>query len=315
MGTQAAARLFWARRLKKMGFVQFPLSKVVRLSALLALGLTSTYAGSNVRAESPAGFAAAMGIASSDGTVRTTAGVHLTLVGTGDIDARTLEGARSALQTRMSDVRRCFSAAMQRSAGVDGSVVLEMATARGRVDTKLKSNASGDAIMAECMRSALGAAGMRPLSAASRLEATLTIDNPVARLRRKQAQRSVLEDVRMLGGGMAESVGGTQEKEVGFRVVGSAYASHTIGGLNEQFKTNLPGLLDCRRKASRKTRTAEGSVSMDVSIEGGKLSRVKTKSNSMNDRRAQACISTWLARVDATSLASAELDVTVSFAR
>ena len=114
---------------------------------------------------------------------------------------------------------------------------------------------------------------------------------------------------------IAESAGGTQAKEVGYRVVGSAYASHTIGALNQQFLTNLPGLLDCRRKSSRRTRTAEGSVSLDISIEAGRLTRVQTKSNSMNDRRAQGCIVAWLQRVDASQLASAELDVTVSFAR
>jgi hypothetical protein len=74
-------------------------------------------------------------------------------------------------------------------------------------------------------------------------------------------------------------------------------------------------LLDCRRKASRRTRTAEGSVELDLSIEGGKLSRVKTKANSMNDRRAQTCISAWLTRVDASQLAAADLGVTVSFAK
>jgi hypothetical protein len=271
--------------------------------------------GAPVRAEGPTNFAAAMGIASADGTVRTQAGVHMTVAASSDVDGTRLEGTRSALAARMTEVRRCFSDAMHRSAGVDGSVVVEIAAQpRGRFDTKLKSNGSGDAVMAECMRGALAAAQFRALPQGARVEATLSIDNPVARLRKRQAQRSVLENVRMLGGGLAESVGGTQEKEVGFRVVGSAYASHTIGGLNQQFLTNLPGLLDCRRKASRRNRTAEGSVELDISIASGKLSRVVTKSNTMNDRRAQTCINAWLTRVDASQLASADLDVTVSFA-
>lgn len=292
------------------------IKQVVRASALFALSVTSTYVGSAARAEGPTGFAAAMGIASADGTVRTQAGVQMTLSGSADLDSGRLDSARSALQQRMGEVRRCFSEAMQRSAGVDGSVVVEISVQpRGRFDAKLKSNASGDTVMGECMRSALAAAPFRTLPQGARLEATLTIDNPVARLRKRQAQRSVLENVRMLGGGLAESVGGTQEKEVAFRVVGSAYASQTIGGINRQFLTNLPGLLDCRRKASRKTRTAEGSVAFDIAIEGGKLARVQTKSNTMNDRRAQTCINSWLARVDASQLASADLDVTVSFAR
>jgi hypothetical protein len=267
-------------------------------------------------ADAPAGFAAAMGITSADGTVRTQAGVHLSLLAPRETNTTRIESARGALSARMSEVRRCFSEAMMRSADVDGVVLVTLTTlARGRVDAALKSNPSGDAVMGECMRSALSQASLRNLPQNTELEATLTIDNPVARLRKKQAQRSVLEDVRMMGGGMAKSEGGTQAHEVAYRVVGSAYASHTIGGLNQQFQTRLPGLLDCRRKASRKTRTAEGSLELDVSIEAGRISRVKTKSNSMNDRRAQTCIGTWLSRVDASQLASAQLDVTVSFAR
>jgi hypothetical protein len=293
--------------------VQSPLKQIVR--AALVLGVTCTYVGVPVRAEGPTNFAASMGIASADGTVRTQAGVHMTLAASSDVDGTRLESTRGALAARMSEVRRCFSEAMQRSAGVDGSVVVEIAAQpRGRFETRLKSNASGDAVMGECMRTALAAAPFRGLPQGARVEATLSIDNPVARLRKRQAQRSVLENVRMLGGGLAESVGGTQEKEVGFRVVGSAYASHTIGGLNQQFLTNLPGLLDCRRKASRRNRSAEGSMELDISIASGKLSRVVTKSNTMNDRRAQTCISAWLTRVDASQLASADLDVTVSFA-
>ena len=256
-----------------------------------------------------------MGITSADGTVRTQAGVHLSVLAPRETDMNRIESARGALQARMPEVRRCFSEAMMRSADVDGSVVITLTTqARGRVDSKLKQNPSGDTVMGECMRSALSLASLRNLPQNTELDATLTIDNPVARLRRKQAQRSVLEDVRMLGGGMAQSEGGTQAHEVAYRVVGSAYASHTIGGLNQQFQTRLPGLLDCRRKASRKSRSAEGRLELDVSIEAGRM-RVKTKSNSMNDRRAQTCIGTWLSRVDASQLASAQLDVTVSFAR
>jgi hypothetical protein len=257
-----------------------------------------------------------MGITSADGTVRTQAGVHLSMIAPRESNGTRIDSARGALQARMSDVRRCFSEAMMRSADVDGALVVTLVTQqRGRVDAKLKSNPSGDAVMGECMRSALSQASLRNLPQNTELEATLTIDNPVARLRKKQAQRSVLEGVRMLGGGMAQSEGGTQAHEVAYRLIGSAYASHTIGGLNKEFQTRLPGLLDCRRKASRKSRSAEGSLELDVSIEAGRIARVKTKSNSMNDRRAQTCIGSWLSRVDASQLASAQLDVTVSFAR
>lgn len=256
-----------------------------------------------------------MGITSADGTVRTQAGVRLALSAPAQLSERQIDSARSSLRSRMSDVHRCFSDAMIRSATVDGSVVVELtAQPRGRVLAKTKQDRSGDAAMAECMRGSLASAVLKGVPVGTKVDATLEINNPVAKLRAQQARRSVLEDVHMLAGGLAESTGGTQEKEVGYRVAGSAYASQTIGALNHQLRTNLPGLLDCRRKASRRTRTAEGSMSLDVAIDAGRIA-VQTKSNSMNDRRAQSCIAAWLQRVDASQLASAELDVTISFAR
>jgi len=288
----------------------------VRASAVFVALTAAHFTGDAglARADGP-DIVASMGITSADGTVRTQAGVKLALSAPAQLSERQIEGARNSLRARMSDVHRCFSDAMIRSAAVDGSVVIELtAQARGRVQAKLKQDKSGDAAMAECMRSSLGSAVLKGVPVGAKVDAMLEINNPVAKLRAKQARRSVLEDVHMLAGGLAESTGGTQEKEVGYRVAGSAYASQTIGALNQQLLTNLPGLLDCRRKSSRRTRTAEGSVSLDVAIEAGRLA-VQTKSNSMNDRRAQGCIAAWLQRVDASQLASAELDVTISFAR
>lgn len=296
--------------------VQFPpLVRLLRASTLLlALGAAQLSADASV-ARAEGGIAAAMGITSADGTVRTQAGVRLALSAPEQLTARQIEGTRNSLRGRMNDVHRCFSEAMIRSAAVDGSVVVELtAQARGRVQAKTKQDRSTDPTMAECMRASLSSAVLKGVPVGSKVDATLEINNPVAKLRAKQAKRSVLEDVHMLGGGMAESTGGTQENEVGYRVAGSAYASQTIGALNQQFQTNLPGLLDCRRKSSRRTRTAEGSLSLDISIEAGRMA-VQTKSNSMNDRRAHGCIAAWLQRVDASQLASAQLDVTVSFAR
>lgn len=255
-----------------------------------------------------------MGITSADGTVRTQAGVKLQLAGSVGMSTNQLDGVRNSLATPMAAVRSCFAQAMSRSPGVDGSVIVELTSpARGRVQARIKQNNSSDPVMAECMRSALSTSQTRSLPQGAKVEATLMVNNPIAKLRAQQAQRSVLKDVRMLSGGLAESSGGTAANEVGYRVAGSAYASQTIGELNQQLLTRLPGLLDCRRKSSRRTRTAEGKMSIDLSIDAGKISNVRTVDNSMNDRRAAGCITAWLQRVDASQLATADLSLTVSF--
>jgi hypothetical protein len=286
------------------------------VAKLLAGCLIAALAAGRARADAPANLVAAMGITTADGNVRTQAGVRLSLAAANSQAEALLSSVRAPLSARMTEVRRCFSEAMVRSATVAGQVVIELeASARGRVQARLVRDQSGDAQMAECMRGALAAAVVKGVPIGTRIEADLTIDNPVARLRAQQAQRSVTADVRMLAGGLAETESRTQGREVGFRLQASAYASQTLGALNQKFLTRLPGLLDCRRKASRRKRAAEGTLSLSLSVEGGRIAQVKTNANSMNDRRVQSCVAAWLERIDATDLAPAEIDATLSFAR
>jgi hypothetical protein len=273
-------------------------------------------AAGQARADAPSNLVAAMGITTADGNVRTQAGVRLSLSAATSQAEPLLNTIRAPLSARMAEVRRCFSEAMVRSATVDGEVVVELeSAARGRIQARIVRDASGDAMMAECMRRVLATALVKGVPPGTRVEASLTIDNPVARLRAQQAQRPVTADVRMLAGGLAETESRTQAREVGFRLQGSAYASQTLGTLNQQFLTHLPGLLDCRRKASRRLRSAEGTLSLALSVQAGRIATVKTKANSMNDRRVQTCVAAWLERIDASQLTAAEIDAAVSFAR
>ena len=69
-------RLFCAVNKAEDGLVKSVFKQVVRASALLALGLPAAYLAGEAaaaRADAP-GIAAAMGITSADGTVRTQAG-------------------------------------------------------------------------------------------------------------------------------------------------------------------------------------------------------------------------------------------------
>jgi hypothetical protein len=315
VGTEAAPL-----RRRGTSLQDHPVRSVARLlpsaSKLLAGCLIGALAAGQARADAPSNFVAAMGITTADGNVRTQAGVRLSLAAASIQAEPLLNTVRAPLSARMTDVRRCFSEAMVRSATVDGKVVIELeAAARGRLQARLVRDESGDAQMAECMRGALGAAVVKGVPAGTRVEANLTIDNPVARLRAQQAQRPVTADVHMLAGGLAETESRTQAREVGFRLQASAYASQTLGGLNQKFLTGLPGLLDCRRKASRRMRAAEGTLSLSLSVERGRIAHVKTNANSMNDRRVQTCVAAWLERIDASDLAPAEIDATLSFAR
>jgi hypothetical protein len=281
----------------------------------LVLGLCSVQP-SGARAESPGDFAAAMGLTAADGTVRTQASVRVALApasGTGDFAAR----MRDPVQTQMGPIRQCFAEGMVRTGGVEGRVVFELeALPHGKARAAIAKDETSDPTMTECMRTALSAVPLQGLPAGARSLVSLMLTNPAARVREGMERRAqAASAVKMLEGGRAETGGATQQGEVQFAVRGSAYLSNMLAELHQDVSGRLAGLLDCRRKASRRNRPAEGTITLDVQVREGKITRVSTTKNGVQDRQAPQCVSKWITRADVQSDQAAgniELDVTFS---
>lgn len=265
------------------------------------------------RAESPGDFVAAMGLSASDGTVRTQASVRVALapIGHGDYAA----AMRAPVQAQMGSVRQCFAEGMVRTAAVEGRAVFELeAEARGKVKVTVAKDETGDTAMVDCMRGALSKATVDGVPAGGRALVSLMLSNPTAKIR--DAMRTRAKDavsVRMLEGGKAEAAGATQQGEVKFAVRGSAYASEVLAEMHQDASGRLAGLLDCRRKASKRNRPAEGTITLDVELKDGKVQRVSTANNGVNDRSAPQCVTKWLNRAELASAGTAQLSVDVTF--
>jgi hypothetical protein len=258
-----------------------------------------------------------MGLTDADGTVRTSASVRVALApasGVGDFAAR----MRDPVQTQMGPIRQCFAEAMVRTAGVQGRAVFELeALAHGRARAKTARDETGDAAMVECMRAALTAVPLTGLPAGARSLVSLMLTNPAAQVRAGMERRAqAASAVKMIEGGRAETAGATQQGEVQFAVRGSAYAASTLSELHQDVSGRLAGLLDCRRKASRRNRPAEGTITLDVQVRDGKIARVSTKENGVNDRSAPQCVQKWLSKSDVHGGAStANVELAVTFSR
>jgi hypothetical protein len=266
------------------------------------------------RAEAPGDFAAAMGLTSADGSVRTQASVRVALApaGTSDYAAR----MRGPVQTQMAAVRKCFVEAMTRTSAVEGRAVFEIeAQAKGKTKVSAARDETGDAVMVECMRTALTETSLTGFPAGARSLVSVVLTNPAAAVRADMERRARVVPLRILDGGRAETNGATQQGEVQFALRGSAYASDTIAVLHQSFANRLAGLLDCRRKASRRNRPAEGTISLAVEVREGELSRVTTATNGVNDRSAPQCVTTWLKRSELTASGTANLTLDITFSR
>ncbi|MDB4971905.1 MAG: hypothetical protein JWN48_246 [Myxococcaceae bacterium] len=284
-------------------------------TALLLLGATIPALPDSAHADANGGgIAAAIGLTAADGSVRTQAGVRLSIsVAPGAVD-RVL-AMSGPVQARMSNLRACFSEAMLRSPTTEGRAEFELeAGSRGGARVKLTLDETHDAALVGCMKKSLAKVSLKSVPRGSRALVGLYLSNPVAALRKRMAAQAPVSSVRMVAGGGAESEGGTQAGEIKFKVSGAARSAKTIAGLQRDISSQLAGLLDCRRRAFRKERAAaHGRVELDLKLRAGKLAHGPTQSTLKSG--APQCVEQWLGKLDTASLADADLKLAISFSQ
>ncbi len=267
------------------------------------------------RADANGGIAAAIGLTAADGSVRTQAGVRLSISGAPGAPDHVM--AMSApVQARMPAMRECFAAALLRSPTTEGRAEFELeAGAHGAAKVRVTLDETGDPALVSCMRGSLARAALDRVPRGSRSLVGLYLSNPLAALRKRQAQTAqAAADVEMLSGGRAQSEGGTQAGEIKFRVVGSAYAAGTIAVLSRDVSTQLAGLLDCRRKAFRRGRDGNGSLEIELMLRDGELAH-GTPRGTLKQGGAPQCVARWLDRLDTARLGDADLELAISFSQ
>ncbi|MFT3921625.1 MAG: hypothetical protein QM778_03735 [Myxococcales bacterium] len=281
-----------------------------------ALALVCALSGvTGANAEAPGGLAA-LGLSGADGTVRAQANVRLAVAvapGSPDFAVRMSEPVRQ----QMGSIRTCFGQAMGRSASVQGRAVFEIeALSQGRSRTRVTSNRTGDQEMVECMRASLSQVGFQGIPRGVRSLITLDLTNPSAQNQlTAKTQDAAPSPVKVLPGGRAESEGGTQQGEVQFRISGAAENRTAIENLHNDVSQRFAGLLDCRRKSSRKNHPATGTITLKLSIENGKVAKMRSKADRSVGYKAPGCVMEWLGRADSSRLRPAELELAITFGK
>jgi hypothetical protein len=281
-----------------------------RLAGALMLLVTTSLG--HAHADANGSVAAAVGITAADGSVRTQAGVRLSINAPASGADHVVAMSRP-VQARMAALRECFGSAMARSSTTEGRAEFEIeATARGATKVRVTLDETRDPELLSCMKSSLARTSLRGVPAGSRALVGLYLSNPLAAMRKRLTDAAPKSEVHMLAGGQAESGGGTQAGEIRFEVRGSAYAASTIGSFSHDVSAHLAGLLDCRRKALRRERETGGSVEFELSVRAGAIGQSKPRSTM---KQASQCVAAWLAKLDASQLQDADLRLAISFAR
>jgi hypothetical protein len=219
------------------------------------------------------------------------------------------------VQARMADVRACFAKAMSSSADVEGRVVVQLQRKARHTRAHVIQNETGNTGLGECMRETLAVVARSDLRALqSGVLITIDLRNPAARLRAVRATQKTVVPMTHVSGGRLRSSGGTQNGEVTFVLEASAYARDALAELHEDMQSRLAGLLDCRRKASRRGRPVEGTIRSTVTINGTGEARPGEIRSSVRGRQVGECVSTWVGRGDRSKLKVVQAQLEIAFA-
>src|ERR1700712_1606006 len=160
----------------------------VLATAIALLGATFCSLAGPAEADANGGIAAAMGLTAADGSVRTQAGVRLSInVAPGAPDR--VYALSGPIQARMTSLRECFAQAMLRSPTTEGRAEFELeAGARGAAKVRVTLDETHDATLVSCMKSSLSRAPLKGVQRGSRALVGLYLSNPVAALRKRMEE-------------------------------------------------------------------------------------------------------------------------------
>jgi hypothetical protein len=256
-----------------------------------------------------------MGLSTADGSVRTQTSVRMALAPVVATDS--VAALQAPVQAQMPTLRDCFAKAMSASADVEGRVVVRLEQkGRRKPQAHVTQNETGDARLGECMRDTLAAVAIGEVKALhSGVLVSIDLRNPTARLRANRVDQKQSIPMKHVAGGRIRSEGGTQNGEVTFVIEGSAYARDALAELHQDMQARLAGLLDCRRKASRRGKPAEGTITSSVTIDGSGEAKPSGVQSSVRGKQASQCVSSWLARGDRSRLKVVQADLQIAFAR
>lgn len=242
------------------------------------------------------------------GKITARSDVKLTIEGVPGTSGAKLSALAEALMQPLGDVQRCYADLITEHPEAAGSLALDVQLPR---EGKLVVNAPGAtgplAPMRKCIDKVIAKIDVarvpRPAGAKVTLELTNTAAGSAAEVRRLEESASHVE-IETGDDGVLRSHGQSVQGQVAFDVSGRERAAVEVA--HKLMRDALPGLFDCRRRASKKASPA-GAIALRLKAGGV----IEVVSSSVPNERAPTCTVAAIKRIRAARKPIA--DVTVHF--
>jgi hypothetical protein len=220
-----------------------------------------------------------------------------TAPGTPRAELQTLGGA---VGQRLSAIRACYAERVGENPSVRGSLVMRISPARnGRASAAVTRDQLEDAPLRSCTVDAVEAASVAGARTTSAIVVTFTFANSAAEgheQMQEHSARAASVTLETTADGKLVARGGVESGEVRYQVIGPAGRREAITVVHGAMRTAIPGLLDCRRRATRRGDSPAGEVRAQLTVDGTGRGRVGRTESTVIDPRSGRCLQNVLVR-------------------
>jgi hypothetical protein len=237
------------------------------------------------------------------GRITTRSDVKMEIEGVPGTSGKKLDAFAQTLGAPLAAAKRCYGELVKEHPEVVGTLHVELELPKeGKLLVRAPDATKELAPMKKCVDEAFGKLAVDPVPRPAGVRLTLALTNSAAssvgEVRKQEANAGIIEIQEDAAG--VHSHGSSTEGEVTFDVTAKDRA--TLEPLHKALRDSLPGLFDCRRRAS-KLGSPEGDLTFTQDAKGALSAGASTVKN----ERAPVCVGNVLKRAAQRPKAAATL--------
>ncbi|MFT5356293.1 MAG: hypothetical protein ACI9KE_003516 [Polyangiales bacterium] len=262
------------------------------------------------------GSASAQEAVESSGRVTARSDVRMSIESGPATRSTKLAQIGDALGGQIGAIRECYRTVVRVRPQVQGTLRFMVDVTNGG-QVEVSRDELNDEELLNCSVAALRGAPLGQIHGPGAAFITLTYSNSAASgVAATQARRAVEDDVEVTrnADGDLEASGGNATGEVAFRVLnqGARATEERVAAMQRSLRAAIPILLDCRRKAARRSSPA-GDITLIASVPRRGRVRLQVRSSTVVDDRGGRCLRRFLARHPFEEAAAGRSIVVVTF--
>lgn len=265
------------------------------------------------------GGVARSGMGQGEAQISTRSDVQLGIESGAGTSGQRLQDMVRAISSKLGEIRQCYGRITAEDPSVVGHIDVDVSLPRrGRVQLETRRNTVENRTLTRCVTRALQRANYGAVRRPANVKVKLSFGNTaaagaeeVARRREEGAQVTLTRDAE----GNLVAQGGVPSGEVRFQLSApESVGAEALAAMQRAVRSEVAGLLDCRRRAGRRGMDPEGEIEFRLVVQRRGRARARKVDSSVQDSRAPICVSRVISRTRFSSEAAGRATLTVRFA-